>query len=107
MPQLEGADQLLSLLGGKDVLVGVIDVATDEIETPEQVAAASERQCSMSPRSASSRAPIAAWRRCGARWRRKLAALGQGAALARERFGCARRVTAVDVRYRSQRRKTE
>src|SRR5207249_2199414 len=30
---------LLGLLRGKDVLVGVIDVATDKIETPEQVAA--------------------------------------------------------------------
>ena len=30
--------KLLSLLDGKDVLVGVIDVATDEVETPEQVA---------------------------------------------------------------------
>ena len=30
--------KLLSLLGGKDVLVGVIDVATDTIETPEEVA---------------------------------------------------------------------
>jgi len=30
---------LLSLLDGKDVLVGVIDVATDAVETPEQVAA--------------------------------------------------------------------
>ena len=30
---------LLKLLDGKDVLVGVIDVATDEVETPEQVAA--------------------------------------------------------------------
>ncbi len=29
---------LLGLLKGKDVLVGAIDVATDEIETPEQVA---------------------------------------------------------------------
>src|SRR5438309_7568532 len=29
---------LLKLLDGKDVLVGVIDVASDEIETPEQVA---------------------------------------------------------------------
>ncbi|MBC8241522.1 MAG: methionine synthase [Alphaproteobacteria bacterium] len=29
---------LLALLGGKDVLVGVIDVATDQLETPEQVA---------------------------------------------------------------------
>ena len=30
--------KLLSLLDGKDVLVGVIDVATDAVETPEQVA---------------------------------------------------------------------
>ena len=29
---------VLALLKGKDVMVGVIDVATDEIETPEQVA---------------------------------------------------------------------
>src|SRR6476659_56318 len=29
---------LLKLLDGKDVLVGVIDVASDEVETPEQVA---------------------------------------------------------------------
>ena len=31
--------KLLSLLDGKDVLIGVIDVATDTVETPEQVAA--------------------------------------------------------------------
>src|SRR5208282_2137981 len=30
---------VLKLLDGKDVLIGVIDVATDKIETPEQVAA--------------------------------------------------------------------
>ncbi len=30
--------QLMKLLAGKDVMVGVIDVASDEIETPEQVA---------------------------------------------------------------------
>ncbi|MGA7333329.1 MAG: methionine synthase, partial [Pseudolabrys sp.] len=30
--------KLLSLLEGKDVLVGVIDVATDRVETPEEVA---------------------------------------------------------------------
>ena len=30
---------LLKLLDGKDVQVGVIDVATDEVETPEEVAA--------------------------------------------------------------------
>ena len=31
--------ELLALLAGKDVLVGVIDVASDVVETPEQVAA--------------------------------------------------------------------
>ena len=30
---------LIGLLGDKDVLVGAIDVATDDVETPEQVAA--------------------------------------------------------------------
>ncbi|HEY7437693.1 MAG TPA: methionine synthase, partial [Methylomirabilota bacterium] len=30
---------LIGLLEGKDVLVGAVDVATDRIETPEQVAA--------------------------------------------------------------------
>jgi 5-methyltetrahydropteroyltriglutamate--homocysteine methyltransferase len=30
---------LIGLLGGKDVLVGAVDVATNRIETPEQVAA--------------------------------------------------------------------
>ena len=30
---------VLKLLDGKDVLLGVIDVATDKIETPEEVAA--------------------------------------------------------------------
>ena len=28
----------MALLAGKDVMVGVIDVASDEIETPEQIA---------------------------------------------------------------------
>jgi 5-methyltetrahydropteroyltriglutamate--homocysteine methyltransferase len=31
-------DRLMALLAGKDVLVGVIDVASDAVETPEQVA---------------------------------------------------------------------
>jgi 5-methyltetrahydropteroyltriglutamate--homocysteine methyltransferase len=31
-------DHLLGLLAGKDVLVGVIDVASEVVETPEQVA---------------------------------------------------------------------
>jgi 5-methyltetrahydropteroyltriglutamate--homocysteine methyltransferase len=79
---------LLKLLDGKDVLVGVIDVATDDIETPEAVAAvigeatkyvAKERifpctNCGMAPM----RRDVAF---------AKLEALGKGAALARERFG--------------------
>src|SRR3984893_10214858 len=35
--------ELLGLLSGKDVLVGSIDVATDHVETPEEVAALLER----------------------------------------------------------------
>ena len=35
--------ELLGLLEGKDVMVGAIDVATDEVETPEQVAAVIRR----------------------------------------------------------------
>jgi 5-methyltetrahydropteroyltriglutamate--homocysteine methyltransferase len=35
--------ELLSLLEGKDVLVGAIDVATEHVETPEEVAATIER----------------------------------------------------------------
>jgi 5-methyltetrahydropteroyltriglutamate--homocysteine methyltransferase len=78
---------LLKLLEGKDVQVGVIDVATDAVETPEEVAAvigeagkyvAKERiiagtNCGMAPM----RRDVAL---------AKLAALGAGAALARKRF---------------------
>jgi 5-methyltetrahydropteroyltriglutamate--homocysteine methyltransferase len=77
---------VLSLLDGKDVLIGAIDVATDAIETPEQVAAviaqASEyvpkdkiipcTNCGMAPM----RREIAA---------KKLEALAQGTALARDK----------------------
>src|SRR6266567_2953116 len=35
--------ELLALLGGKDVLVGAIDVASDHVETPEEVAATLRR----------------------------------------------------------------
>jgi 5-methyltetrahydropteroyltriglutamate--homocysteine methyltransferase len=79
---------LLALLAGKDVLVGVIDVATDKVETPEQVAAViadamkhvpKERiqpctNCGMAPMDRNVAAA-------------KLEALGAGARLARERFG--------------------
>ena len=79
---------LLTLLDGKDVLVGVIDVASDEIETPEQVAAligeamkhvAKEKivpctNCGMAPM----RREIAS---------AKLVALGKGAEMARRKYG--------------------
>ncbi len=79
---------LLKLLDGKDVQVGVIDVASDEVETPEQVAAvigeamkyvATDRiipstNCGMAPM----RRDIAD---------AKLVALGKGAELARKKYG--------------------
>jgi len=79
---------VLKLLDGKDVLVGVIDVATDAIETPDDVVAAIARAADYVPKE-----KIIACTNCGmAPMRRdiamkKLEALSQGAALARERFG--------------------
>ena len=61
--------ELLGLLAGKDVLVGAIDVASDEAETPEQVALTIERRCVMCRRSGCFHARIAAWRRSTVRWR--------------------------------------
>jgi 5-methyltetrahydropteroyltriglutamate--homocysteine methyltransferase len=80
--------ELLALLKGKDVQIGVIDVANDAVETPEQVAATIEAALKHVPKER-----IVAGTNCGmAPMRRdiaaaKLAALGQGAALARKRFG--------------------
>jgi 5-methyltetrahydropteroyltriglutamate--homocysteine methyltransferase len=79
---------LMALLQGKDVMVGVIDVASDTIETPEQVAdtigmalqyVPRERlfpctNCGLAPMS---RAVALA----------KLDALARGAAIARQRYG--------------------
>jgi 5-methyltetrahydropteroyltriglutamate--homocysteine methyltransferase len=79
--------RLLKLLYGKDVLVGAIDVANDQVETPEEVAGvlaeaakyvAPERifpctNCGMAPM----RREIAS---------AKLEALGKGAALARKKI---------------------
>jgi 5-methyltetrahydropteroyltriglutamate--homocysteine methyltransferase len=79
---------LLALLDGKDVMVGVIDVASDDIETPEQVADTLEAAMQYVPKH-----HILASTNCGmAPMRRdiayaKLAALGQGAQLARKRCG--------------------
>jgi 5-methyltetrahydropteroyltriglutamate--homocysteine methyltransferase len=79
--------RLLSLLEGKDVLVGVIDVATDAVETPEDVAGVIGEVMKHVPKER-----IVACTNCGmAPMRRdiavaKLAALGAGAALAREKI---------------------
>jgi 5-methyltetrahydropteroyltriglutamate--homocysteine methyltransferase len=79
---------LLALLEGKDVLVGAIDVATDAVETPEQVAAVIAEALRYVPKQR-----LIACTNCGmAPMRRdiamaKLAALGEGAALARALYG--------------------
>jgi 5-methyltetrahydropteroyltriglutamate--homocysteine methyltransferase len=79
---------LLALLAGKDVLVGAIDVATDAVETPEEVAATIGEALKHVPKER-----VIACTNCGmAPMRRdvasaKLVALGRGAALARQRFG--------------------
>ena len=75
------------LLEGKDVMVGVIDVASDVIETPEQIAETIGTALQFVPRDR-----LIPCTNCGlAPMRRevaeaKLAALGRGAALARERM---------------------
>jgi len=80
--------ELMRLLDGKDVMVGVIDVASDIVETPEEVADTIGR--ALRHVSADRLFPCT---NCGlAPMRReiaeaKLAALGGGAALARERHG--------------------
>jgi 5-methyltetrahydropteroyltriglutamate--homocysteine methyltransferase len=79
--------ELLSLLKGKIVQAGVIDVASDDVETAEDVCATIEAVMQHVPKS-----NIVATTNCGmAPMRRdiaeaKLAALGAGAVLARERF---------------------
>jgi 5-methyltetrahydropteroyltriglutamate--homocysteine methyltransferase len=84
--------ELLALLEGKDVLLGAIDVASERVETPEEIAATIERallfvpperlypctNCGMAPMDRS----VAI---------NKLTALSAGAALARERLGLQRR----------------
>src|SRR5438067_13943553 len=76
--------ELLSLLRGKDVLVGAVDVATDAVETPEQVAAVIRRALAFGPPE-----PLYPCTNCGmvplAREvaRGKLRALAAGAAIVR------------------------
>jgi len=79
---------VLELLDAKDVLIGVIDVASDEIENPEQIVEVITQVANYVPKE-----KIVACTNCGmAPMRRdiaekKLVALAQGAALARGRLG--------------------
>ena len=80
--------ELMALLRGKDVMVGVIDVASDRVETPEEVAATLGQALRFVPRE-----HLIACTNCGmapmdrAVAEAKLRALAQGAALAREQYG--------------------
>jgi 5-methyltetrahydropteroyltriglutamate--homocysteine methyltransferase len=80
--------ELMKLLAGKDVMVGVIDVASDVIETPEQVADTIGLALQYVPKD-----KLIACTNCGlAPMSRevamaKLDALARGAALARQRYG--------------------
>mgnify|MGYP006207056345 CR=1 FL=1 len=80
--------ELMQLLEGKDVMVGVIDVASDVIETPEQVADTIGLALQYVPKK-----HLIACTNCGlAPMSRevalaKLDALAKGAALARQRYG--------------------
>ena len=78
----------MRLLVNKDVLVGVIDVASDDVETPEQVAAVIDKALAFVPQHR-----LLPCTNCGMAPMnreialRKLSALTQGAALARTRHG--------------------
>jgi 5-methyltetrahydropteroyltriglutamate--homocysteine methyltransferase len=78
---------LLKLLAGKDVLVGVIDVASDKVETPEEVAGIIAEAMKYVPKER-----LQPCTNCGMApmgrdiAEAKLTALGAGAALARSRF---------------------
>jgi 5-methyltetrahydropteroyltriglutamate--homocysteine methyltransferase len=80
--------ELMALLPGKDVMVGVIDVASDVVETPEQVADTIGRALQFVPRER-----LLPCTNCGlAPMDRevamaKLEALARGADLARRRYG--------------------
>ena len=79
--------ELMRLLAGKDVMVGVIDVASDIVETPEEIADTIGRALQFVPKErfiACTNCGLAPMRREVAE--AKLAALAKGAALARARF---------------------
>jgi 5-methyltetrahydropteroyltriglutamate--homocysteine methyltransferase len=77
----------MALLEGKDVMVGVIDVASDEIETPEQIADTIGKALQYVPKNR-----LIPCTNCGLAPMsrevalKKLEALAKGAALARERY---------------------
>jgi 5-methyltetrahydropteroyltriglutamate--homocysteine methyltransferase len=79
---------LIKLLDGKEVMVGVIDVASEQIETPEEIAETIGKALQFVARD-----KLIPCTNCGlAPMSRevamaKLKALGEGAALARERYG--------------------
>ena len=79
--------KLMRLLEGKDVLVGVIDVASDKIETPDEIVSVIKAVMEYVPKER-----IVCCTNCGmAPMHRdiaaaKLEALGKGAALARQKF---------------------
>ncbi|HVL35464.1 MAG TPA: methionine synthase [Burkholderiales bacterium] len=83
--------ELLRLLKGKDVLVGVIDVASERVETREEVAATIRHALEFVPRQR-----LVACTNCGMApmdrdvARAKLKALAEGAGLARRRLAGAR-----------------
>ena len=82
--------ELMALLKGKDVMVGVIDVASDTIETPEEVADTIGRALQFVPQErliACTNCGLAPMSRAVAQ--AKLQALAQGAALARKRLAAA------------------
>lgn len=80
--------ELMALLEGKDVMVGVIDVASDVIETPEEVADTIGRALQFVPKER-----LFPCTNCGLAPMsrevavKKLEALAKGAALARQRYG--------------------
>ena len=88
MRQFACAMELMSLLVNKDVMVGVIDVASESVETPEQVADVIGKALQFVPRQR-----LLPCTNCGMAPMsrevalRKLYALAQGAALARTRLG--------------------
>ena len=79
---------LIGLLEGKDVMVGVIDVASEQVETPEEVADTIGRALQFVPKHR-----LFPCTNCGLAPMsrevavKKLEALAKGAALARQRYG--------------------